>query len=275
MAGELTGINSHARKPIVFIDLDGTLHDAHSSWSIAQTNAVRAMVASGLGAELDEALETLGEIYRTNPNSRRQVELLARHYLRDRFRGRALQEHVNKVVTAGVTAISDTLSNRRVFRPFSDVKAHLRFLKENGIAFYIVTDGLPEKQWSKLHRLGLAHLIKPHQLICTDRSINPFHFTPFTSMHVLYDPKSRPKNAAFYKRVLRRLGLSPEDATRAIMVGDREGSDITPAKHAGIGTTIRIKREGGKYATEPSNADYQVRSLTEVTRIIRQRMKMR
>src|SRR3989338_7018863 len=118
----------------------------------------------------------------------------------------------------------------------------LAALKRGGYALYIATNGNAIKQWDKLIRLGIAD----------------FFDDVFVSEEI-----GTEKNEKFFKRVLKILGAKPENC---VMIGDREKSDIIPAKKCGM-KTVRVLR--GKYAKErKSAADFVIRDFWQIKKII-------
>ncbi|MCX6767756.1 MAG: HAD family hydrolase [Candidatus Micrarchaeota archaeon] len=232
--------------PVVLLDLDGTLHDSHAFWLAASRNAIREMVANGLGVRPDEAFQRLQEIYSENPNS-------MRHY-NDLVASFGYGENP-KIVSAGVKAFHDTKPGK--LKPYRDVARFLKFLEKKEVPFYLVTGGLEIKQWDKLHHLGLAKFFNPGNVFCTGARIKRDEEIPHE------------KNTAFYQKVLEKTGAEPGNV---IVIGDKEKADITPPKSLGA-LTVKILR--GKYAREETGADHAVNSFGQAKRIIRERLRRR
>ncbi len=225
---------------VVLLDLDGTLHDSHGFWIAASRNAIKAMVENGFSVDEEKAFKRLKGIYSKNPYSNR-------HY-NDLLRSFGFPEDP-KIISAGIRAFHRTKEKK--LRPYRDVAWFLEFLKKKQIPARIVTDGLPVKQWDKLHRLGLSRFFNKGDVFCTGARTTASEEIP------------REKNVVFYRRVFAALGVNPSNA---IVVGDREESDVAPPKSLGA-TTVKVLR--GKYAGEKTAADHAVNSFKQVSRIIK------
>ena len=70
------------------------------------------------------------------------------------------------------------------------------------------------------------------------------------------------KDETFFRKIIEKLGAKPSEC---IMVGDKEASDIQPAKAVGM-TTVRVLQ--GKEKNIPSNADYKITKIEEMLEIM-------
>jgi len=198
----------------ILFDIDDTLYPSGEFASLARKNAIRAMIRMGLGEEEQKLQEMLaGIIGEKGSNYPHHFDLLL-----ERLR----IGNKSRFVAAAIGAYHDTKSS---IQPFPDVPSVLQKLRDGGWKLYIASNGLAVKQWDKLIRLQLAQY--------------------FTDAFISEDLGVE-KSEQFYGKIIKKLGADPSDC---IMVGDREDSDIAPAKKAGL-RTIRVLRGSHSEPTE-------------------------
>lgn len=124
---------------------------------------------------------------------------------------------------------------------FPDTRGTLEWLRESGYRLGVITSG-PEYQRLKLRVAGLDGYF---DVIVTRDDVNAI--------------KPEPK---IFLEALARVGVEPEEA---IMVGDSLSQDVMGAKNVGM-RAVWVNRSGEE---DYHFADYEVRTLTELMRILR------
>ncbi len=211
----------------ILFDIDDTLYPSGEFAALARKNAIRAMIRMGLEGDEQELQNMLAGIIREKGSN------YPHHF--DLLLERLRIDNKSRFVAAAIGAYHDTKSS---IQPFPDVPSVLLKLRDTGCKLYIASNGLAVKQWDKLIRLRLAQYFDD-AFISEDLGVE--------------------KSEAFYKKIVERLGVKPEEC---IIVGDREDTDIAPAKKAGL-AAIRVYR--GSYA-EPKEtvADAGIVSFREL-----------
>ena len=109
----------------------------------------------------------------------------------------------------------------------------------------LATNGIAVKQWDKLIRLRI-----------------PLYFdNVFVSGEM-----GREKDERFFRSVLKTLKAKPKDC---VMVGDREDTDILPAKSAGIQTIRVMGAKHGKGDKTASKADISIPGISALPSALR------
>ncbi|WP_048152143.1 TIGR02253 family HAD-type hydrolase [Palaeococcus ferrophilus] len=124
---------------------------------------------------------------------------------------------------------------------FPDTKPMLEWLREHGYRLGIITSG-PEYQRLKLRVVGLDGY--------------------FDTIVTRDDVKAIKPEPRIFLEALKRLGVEPEEA---MMVGDSLTQDVMGAKNVGM-RAVWINRSGEE---DYHFADYELRTLTELMRILR------
>lgn len=215
----------------IFFDIDDTLFPSTEFSFLARKNAINAMISMGLKYPYARLDSRLRAIIRERgSNYGGHFNELCRQ-LRVRSPGR--------YIAAAVAAYHDT---KTAIQPFPSVPPTLLRLRQKGYRLYVATNGNPIKQWDKLIRLRIAH-----------------HFEDVFVSEEIGSEKGR----AFYRSVLKKTRAK---AGECIMVGDREDADIKPARAAGIRT---VRMLAGRYASRPTKADFAIRDISELPRILK------
>ncbi|NPA22011.1 MAG: HAD hydrolase-like protein [Candidatus Micrarchaeota archaeon] len=202
-------------KPPLYFDLDDTLFPSTDFTREARDNAVKAMIAQGAPYSFEELRLALDRIVEEKTsNYPYHFDLLAKQFN---------LTPLERYVAAAVAAYHATKFH---MTPYPEVHYVLTELKMRGYPLYVVTQGLPKKQWEKIIRLRLEWLFE-NNVIVTDQ-----------------------KTPEFFKSL-----------EKGVMIGDNPESDIAPAREAGH-YTIRIRR--GKRAHLPSNAHREITDLREL-----------
>ena len=233
----------------VLFDIDDTLFSTTRFAKAARTNAVRAMIETGLDLPEEVVLRELDEVLAEfTSNYDHHFDQLLR-----RLRPKAL-ESVNPalIVAAGIAAYHDT--KFRELKPFDDVVPLLQALRTAGAITGIITHGWTIKQAEKIVRLGLVPHLDRRAVFISDQ---------------LGISKPNPK---IYSLALRDLGLQ---AAEAMYVGDSPSHDVTPPKSLGM-RAVWAKR-ASRFQPGPNDAkpDHVVEDFVELRGILRQRYGLR
>ncbi len=214
----------------ILLDIDDTLFPSTDFSALARKNAIDAMISMGLkGNPKTLSTKLAAIIEKRGSNYPKHFDELCKE-LKIRNPGR--------YIAAAVAAYHDTKTS---IQPFPTVPITLLKLKQKGHKLYVATNGSPIKQWDKLIRLRIA-----------------LYFDGvFVSEEI-----GQEKSAPFYRKILSKLGAKPQEC---LMVGDRENADIAPAKKVGIRT---VRMLSGKYAKTPFNADFTIRNMDELIKIL-------
>jgi putative hydrolase of the HAD superfamily len=215
----------------LLFDIDDTLFPSTEFSALARKNALNAMISMGLDDDFDPINARLLSI----------IEKKGSNYpghFNDLCSQLGIQEP-GKYIAAAVAAYHDTKTS---IAPFPKVPPTLLRLRESGYRLYIATQGNSIKQWDKLIRLRIALYFEG----------------VFVSEELRED-----KGPAFYKKVLSALDAKAGDC---MMVGDREDTDIAPARAVGM-KTVRVL--SGRQATLPTKADFVIKDISEIIPILR------
>jgi len=215
----------------VFFDIDNTLFPTGRFAALARRNAIRAMVEAGLPFDEESLNAKLAKVVRDRgPNYPHHFNILL---------SEAGWRDDPRLVAAAVIAYHGTKIH---MKPYPEARKTLLALRRSGYSLYIVSQGVPVKQWDKLMRLGLDRLFD-------EAFISESH-----------------KSSAFFRQLLKKLDIAPKEA---VMVGDRLDSDILPARQAGM-RTVRLL-QGSYSAQHPfqgQDSDANVSSFGELPKAL-------
>lgn len=214
----------------ILFDIDDTLFPSSEFSSLARRNAINAMISMGLDLDYDDLRSRLDSIIAAKGSN------YGRHF--DDLLAEIGVVGGSRFVAAAIAAYHDT---KTAIQPFPKVPMTLLRLRESGHRLYVATRGNGIKQWDKLIRLRLA-LFFGKVFVC----------------------QSEEKDERFYRDIISQLG---GEAKSCVMVGDREDTDIIPAKAAGM-RTIRVI--GGKYSSVPTSADRSITDFGALTKIVQE-----
>ena len=214
----------------IFFDIDDTLFPSTEFAILARRNAIRAMITMGVDKSEEELFSMLMEIVKEKGSN------YNKHF--DDLCEKLSIASPARFIAAAILAYHNTKTS---IQPYPDVPKTLLALRDMGYSLYVATNGKTIKQWDKLLRLRIALYFK-------DAYVS--------------DEIGQEKSREFFNKIIKALDTKPENC---IMVGDREDSDITTAKSAGI-TTIRIKK--GKFKDNPTNADFEISEISEIIQIM-------
>lgn len=215
----------------IFFDIDDTIFPSSEFAELARKNAIRAMMEIGLDysqKELHKKLTRIIEKHGSNYNEHFNVLCKELRIKRP-----------SRYIAAAVAAYHNTKTS---ISPYPEIPRVLLALRENRYKIYIATNGNAVKQWDKLIRLGIEHY--------------------FEDIFVS-EEMGKEKSQEFFRKVLKMIMARPDEC---VMVGDREESDIIPAKRTGM-KTIRVRR--GKYADGRTAADIDVENLDKLIAIVK------
>jgi len=215
----------------VLLDIDDTLFPSTEFSSLARKNALNAMISMGLGYDYGELNETLSKLIQKKGSN------YPKHF--NELCKQLEIKNPGRFIAAAVAAYHNTKTS---IQTYPTTQLTLLKLKERGYKLYIATNGDSIKQWDKLIRLNIALYFRE----------------VFVSEEI-----GRDKDIFFYKQVLKKLDVQPKEC---IMVGDREDTDIIPAKKAGI-KTVRII--SGKYKDIPTIADFTIHDILELVELLK------
>ncbi len=215
----------------LLFDIDDTLFPSAEFSSLARKNALNAMISMGLERDYDTLSRMLAAIIeKRGPNYP--------NHFNDLCAELGIAEP-GRYIAAAVAAYHDTKTS---IAPFPKVPPTLLRLREGGYRLFIATQGISIKQWDKLIRLRIALYFEG----------------VFVSEELKED-----KGPAFYRKVLKSLDAKAEDC---MMVGDREDTDILPARAVGM-KAVRVLY--GKQAKLPTKADFAIKDVSELMAILR------
>jgi putative hydrolase of the HAD superfamily len=227
----------------VLFDVDDTLYSTTGFARRARENAVRAMIAAGLGLPFKTAMAELDEVVAEfPPNFDRHFDALLLRLPASACG--AVNPAV--IVASGVAAYHET--KWRELSATADALECLRRLRERGgLVLGIVTSGLPVKQAEKLIRLDVLRFVDPRAVFFAEQ---------------MGFSKSNPK---LYALACRLLDCPPGEC---LHVGDHPVRDVDVPKRAGL--LAALYRGGGKYGAERGEIrpDYQVGSFRELLEVL-------
>ncbi len=126
---------------------------------------------------------------------------------------------------------------------YADVIPFLKWLDARGIKKCIITDGLPKKQYAKIHLLGLDDFFEDGEVLVSGEEGLP----------------AKPSKRIF-EEAADAIGV---EYASLLFVDDRSDK-MEGARELGI-KTVRIRRRGGKYASgETHEDDGEVESLEQL-----------
>jgi len=214
----------------IFFDIDDTLFPSSEFAELARRNAIRAMIEMGVQRSEKDLNEALNAIIKKHGSN------YPRHF-DDLCRKMGIKRPA-RYVAAAVGAYHNT---KTAIQPYPSVPRTLLALRESGYRLFVATNGEATKQWDKLIRLQIAL----------------FFEDVFVSGEM-----GEEKSPGFFQKVLKKTGFRPKDC---VMVGDREDTDIAPAKKIGM-RTIRIST--GKYSGTLTKADVRIDNFSEIPKTV-------
>ncbi len=217
----------------LFFDIDDVLFPSTEFSALARKNALNAMIELGLGVSYERLGAVLDNVIaEKGSNYPNHFDIMLEKLGTEKIK-RA------KFVAAAVGAYHDT---KAAIHAYADVPLALLKLREK-YPLYVASDGIAVKQWDKLIRMKLAMF--------------------FDDVFVSEDLGVQ-KSPEFYRRIAKLANAEPGTC---VMIGDREGKDIKPAKKAGW-KMVRVRREGAKYSKGKTAADAEISSISELELVL-------
>jgi putative hydrolase of the HAD superfamily len=229
----------------ILFDIDDTLFSTSEFARAARTNAVEAMIRTGLGLPAEELLAELEEVVAEfSANYDHHFDRLLLRLPQARLEG--LSRSI--LVAAAVIAYHDTKFTQ--LAPYPDVVAALAALsRTTDLRLGVITEGLQVKQAEKLLRLRVYEYLDPTAIYISD---------------AIGISKPNPK---LFRRAVESLRLAPGEV---MYVGDNPRSDIDPANQIGM-ITVRVRRGGKHHHAEGLTApDHTITSFAELVTLIRE-----
>ncbi len=133
----------------LLLDVDDVLYDSSYLKSVARELAIRAMRDVGLPIDEDIALEILNQVVKEMGED-------YPYHFNEMMRRLGLREDLG-VITAGVVAYHDV--KRALLKPIPGAVDLILYARDLGVKVGVISRGPPVKEWEKVIRLGLYHLI--------------------------------------------------------------------------------------------------------------------
>jgi putative hydrolase of the HAD superfamily len=219
-------------KAIVF-DLDNTLVDFMAMKKQAIDAAIDAMVDAGLELERTEIKERIDTIYKERGIEYQQV-------FDDLIFG-IFQKIDHRVLAAGI--ISYRRARDAALKPYPHVTATLMELSRRGIKLALLSDAPSREAWLRLCYINFHHI--------------------FSNVVTFDDTGERKPSPKPFMKALELLGVNPDEA---LMVGDWPDRDIKGAKAVGMKTAFA--RYGDTFGTMEHDADYELKDISELLKIV-------
>ncbi len=217
----------------VIFDLDNTLTDFVKMKDMAIEAAALSMIDMGLPLAHEEACRRIFDIYdREGIEDQRVFDRL----LQDVY-GRVPPE----ILAAGIIAYRRARDSILVLYPH--VKLTLTEILRRGYKLAVLSDAPALQAWQRLHHLSLQHT--------------------FDHVITFDDTGQRKPSPAPFRRAMELLNLPAE---QLLMVGDWPERDMRGACALGIRTVFA--RYGDTFATERSEADYEIDDVVELLDIL-------
>ncbi len=134
---------------LLLLEIDNVLYDSNLLKGIAREWAITAMKEAGLPVDFDTAMETLMEVVREKGEDYpfHFNEMMAKLGLKKDYR----------VIAAGVIAYHDV--KRAFLKPIPGIIDAILAARESGFRIGVFSRGDPVKEWEKILRLNVHHLI--------------------------------------------------------------------------------------------------------------------
>ncbi|HSX03166.1 MAG TPA: HAD family hydrolase [Rhabdochlamydiaceae bacterium] len=217
---------------LVIFDLDDTLIDTSGIITPFKLKlALMRMVEAGLKTDpFDRAFQLLKQIDSQSEATRHTINTFLDHYGAPKsFFDIAMQAFVEPLPEDFVVK-----TWRQTHQVLTDLK------KDHTLA--IVTMGDPDFQMEKIKKAGLEHSI-------------------FCKIAVAGVNNKKPH----YKSLMEELKLPP---TQVVVVGDRIGNDLTPAKELGALTVHLVKGRGKNSKGPKEHVDFTICEIEELTGVL-------
>ena len=220
-------------KGVVF-DLDNTLLDFMKMKQVAVRSAIRGMIEAGLEIDEKKSFEDIITLYEKIGWENQKVF--------DVFLENSIGHVDNKFLAAGVVAYRRAREANLLAYP--NVNKTLIDLTKLGMKLAVVSDAPSREAWMRIYYLNLHH---------------------FFDVVITFDDSGERKPSAIpFEMALKKLGLKPQSS---LMIGDWPERDVVGAKKIGMRTAFAVY--GDTFGTKVSGADWDIKDISELTRIIK------
>ena len=220
-------------KGVVF-DLDNTLLDFMKMKQVAVRSAIRGMIEAGLEIDEKKSFEDIITLYEKIGWENQKVF--------DVFLENSIGHVDNKFLAAGVVAYRRAREANLLAYP--NVNKTLIELTKLGMKLAVVSDAPSREAWMRIYYLNLYH---------------------FFDVVITFDDSGERKPSAIpFEMALKKLGLNPQSS---LMIGDWPERDVVGAKKIGMRTAFAVY--GDTFGTKVSGADWDIKDISELTRIIK------
>ena len=220
-------------KGVVF-DLDNTLLDFMKMKQVAVKSAIRGMIEAGLEIDEKKSFEDIITLYEKIGWENQKVF--------DVFLENSIGHVDNKFLAAGIVAYRRAREANLLAYP--NVNKTLIELTKLGMKLAVVSDAPSREAWMRIYYLNLYH---------------------FFDVVITFDDSGERKPSAIpFEMALKKLGLKPQSS---LMIGDWPERDVVGAKKIGMRTAFAVY--GDTFGTKVSGADWDIKDISELTRIIK------
>lgn len=220
-------------KGVVF-DLDNTLLDFMKMKQVAVRSAIRGMIEAGLEIDEKKSFEDIITLYEKIGWENQKVF--------DVFLENSIGHVDNKFLAAGIVAYRRAREANLLAYP--NVNKTLIELTKLGMKLAVVSDAPSREAWMRIYYLNLYH---------------------FFDVVITFDDSGERKPSAIpFEMALKKLGLKPQSS---LMIGDWPERDVVGAKKIGMRTAFAVY--GDTFGTKISGADWDIKDISELTRIIK------
>ena len=220
-------------KGVVF-DLDNTLLDFMKMKQVAVRSAIRGMIEAGLEIDEKKSFEDIITLYEKIGWENQKVF--------DVFLENSIGHVDNKFLAAGVVAYRRAREANLLAYP--NVNKTLIELTKLGMKLAVVSDAPSREAWMRIYYLNLYH---------------------FFDVVITFDDSGERKPSAIpFEMALKKLGLKPQSS---LMIGDWPERDVVGAKKIGMRTAFAVY--GDTFGTKVSGADWDIKDISELIRIIK------
>ena len=218
----------------VVFDLDNTLLDFMKMKQVAVRSAIKGMIEAGLEIDEKKSFEDIITLYEKIGWENQKVF--------DVFLENSIGYVDNKFLAAGVVAYRRAREANLLAYP--NVNKTLIELTKLGMKLAVVSDAPSREAWMRIYYLNLHH---------------------FFDVVVTFDDSGERKPSAIpFEMALKKLGLKPQSS---LMIGDWPERDVVGAKKIGMRTAFAVY--GDTFGTKVSGADWDIKDISELTRIIK------
>ena len=220
-------------KGVVF-DLDNTLLDFMKMKQVAVRSAIRGMIEAGLEIDEKKSFEDIITLYEKIGWENQKVF--------DVFLENSIGHVDNKFLAAGIVAYRRAREANLLAYP--NVNKTLIELTKLGMKLAVVSDAPSREAWMRIYYLNLHH---------------------FFDVVITFDDSGERKPSAIpFEMALKKLDLKPQSS---LMIGDWPERDVVGAKKIGMRTAFAVY--GDTFGTKVSGADWDIKDISELTRIIK------